>query len=424
MQRSEETWVQNPASAWVYQDDALHLSVSSFLTRLHHLHRLRWMLRDPADEEEKAEVLGFLDRLAALVAITPEAVDAEAERVDARAKATALELAKDLNSFLADLPASSRLADWRKLVEQTRGDYLSPSNAALEEMDSARRTVLKRANSRFTITASPENAAALTPLLAHLAERLRDARREPRARQAPGGIARRVMEREKLGARPSFVALPAPNMQGGVFINSAPFVPLTDTSEEGALRFLSSKLYGGGGPHGVFMKTWGAGLAYSNGLRSSASEGRIHYYAERTPALLQTLAFVIAELKRAPRDLPLAEYALSQVFLQSRADGSFEGRTAAMAEDLVDGFGPENVRAFRQAVLDLRAKPDLNELLRERMDAAYAKVLPGYGPAAPDAISYVIGPEKQLAAWEAYLKDKAGSSLVRLAPRDYWVEVE
>ena len=42
------------------------------------------------------------------------------------------------------------------------------------------------------------------------------------------------------------------------------------------------------------MKTWAAGLAYSNGIRVLL-DGRMHYYAERTPELPQTLKFVIDE---------------------------------------------------------------------------------------------------------------------------------
>ena len=219
------------------------------------------------------------------------------------------------------------------------------------------------------------------------------------------------------------MALVAPNMQGGVHLHSAKFVSVKDLDEESALQFLAAKLYGGGGPHGVFMKTWGAGLAYSNGLRSSAIEGRIAYYAERTPELPQTLKFVIAELRNAPRDKPLSEYALAQVFVGTRAGGSFEGRTSAMAGDLADGIAPEVIEAFRRSILALRNKPDLEHALYSRMDAAASRVLPGYTDTSiptPGATYFVIGPDKQLAAWEAYL----GAPLHRLFPRDYWVVVE
>jgi len=193
--------------------------------------------------------------------------------------------------------------------------------------------------------------------------------------------------------------------------------------EESALKFLSFKLFGGAGAHGVFMKTWGAGLAYSNGLRSSAFEGRCHYYAERTPELPQTMRFVVSALKNSPRDQKLAEYTLAQVFAGTRAGGGFESRTSSMAADLADRLGPEVVRAFRASILKLREKADLDALLYERMDALYARVLPGYDTSVEptsDATYYVIGPEKQLAAWEVYL----GEPMHRLYARDYWVVVE
>ncbi len=427
MQRSEETWVNNPSSAWVYQDDPLYLSVNSFLTRLFHLHRLRWMLRDAGSEEEKQAVLGYLGEVEQLSAPSKEALEAAAGKLDGEAKKTALEAARDLAYLAADLPATSRARDWKYLIEVTRKDYLEPAATALAGLDAGRMKILKRENARFFVTGSPENSEALKRDVAGILTKLSEKPMTLWGEKQPRQIAKRVMAREKQEREPVFVALTAPNMQGGVFLNSAPFVKLNELDEESALQFLASKLYAGGGPHGVFMKTWGAGLAYSNGLRSSAGEGRISYYAERTPELPQTLQFVIGELKNAPREKPLAEYALSQVFAQSRADGSFEGRTSAMAEDLADGNGPEKVRAFREAVLKVRGHDKLDELLYARMDEAYGKVLPGYnGKVAEGASYYVIGPEKQLAAWEAYLKKAYGPAtrLERLTPRDYWVPVD
>ena len=61
------------------------------------------------------------------------------------------------------------------------------------------------------------------------------------------------------------------------------------------------------------------------------------------------------------------------------------------------------------------------------MPEVYARVLPGMGLAAkevPGAIHFVIGPEKQLAAYEQYLKKAEGpeTRLFRLYPRDFWLE--
>jgi hypothetical protein len=374
-------------------------------------------------------MLSYFQSLRSLDDPTKEAVEALAPKVAPEAKVCAEEAAKDLNFVLADLPAASRKSDWAQLIREMEKDYLEPAAAVLAGLDRARRQLLKKSNARFFLTASPENATALKPDIERLGAGWSEQSGMRNGASSERYLAKRVMERAKLSAEPSYVALTAPNMQGGVFMNSAPFVKLRDLDEDSALRFLASKLYAGGGPHGVFMKTWGAGLAYSNGLRSSGGDGRIAYYAERTPELPQTLSFVIAELKRAPRDLPLAEYALSQVFVQSRADGSFEGRTSAMAEDLADGNGPDVVRAFRSAVLQVRGKTNLDEELYKRMDAAYSLALPGYDPEAktPAGANYfVIGPEKQLSAWETYLKNslKPAAKLERLYPRDFWIITE
>jgi hypothetical protein len=248
----------------------------------------------------------------------------------------------------------------------------------------------------------------------------------PAARPARRVVDERLGEREPAAARPVFVGLVNPNTRGGVFMNSAPAVTYDRADREGLLGFLASKLYAGGGAHGIFMKTWGAGLAYSNGLGGSPSGGRLSYYAERCPELPQTLKFVIGELARARRDPSLVEYAVAQALGEFRSASSYEGRGEAMAADLVDGVTPERVRAFRKAVLELRAEPGLADALYDRMARVYGRVLPGFGvdPASVEgAIFYVVGPDKQFELYEAYLKSAVapGAKLHRLYPRDYWI---
>src|ERR1044071_2562428 len=85
-----------------------------------------------------------------------------------------------------------------------------------------------------------------------------------------------AQQRAKDKSRPVFVGLVNPNTQGGVFLNSAPAATYADAdNREALLEFLASRLYGGGGAHGIFIKTWGAGLAYSNGLGGSPGQGRL-----------------------------------------------------------------------------------------------------------------------------------------------------
>jgi hypothetical protein len=174
------------------------------------------------------------------------------------------------------------------------------------------------------------------------------------------------------------------------------------------------------------MKTWGAGLAYSNGLSVRLGTGRLSYYAERTPELPQTLRFVIDELKRAQPDPDLVEYAVAQAFLGTRSASSYETRGEAMAANLADGLSPEVVARFHKQILDLRHTPNLSDVLFQRMNTVYARILPGMGAKTSevqDGVYFVIGPEKQFEAWEEYVKSIEGTDaqVYRLYPRDFWM---
>ena len=113
------------------------------------------------------------------------------------------------------------------------------------------------------------------------------------------------------------------------------------------------------------------------------------------------------------------------LFRSSYRSGSpYEDRGEAIAADLADGVTPEAVRQFRQGILSLRDSRDLYGDLHSRMEYVYGQVLPGYGPPAadvPDAVNFVIGPEKQFQSYENYLHSVEGDvTLYRLYPRDYW----
>ena len=215
-------------------------------------------------------------------------------------------------------------------------------------------------------------------------------------------------------------------MQGGVILTSVPSVHYADfAAKEGQLDYLSSRLFSGAGAHGVFAKTIAAGLAYSNGIRGGIGGGRVGYYAERTPEIPQTVKFVVDTVKTAERDLTLADYTIAQVFAENRGAGTYENRAEGMANDLADNQPPEQVRAFRASILELRKDPKLGETLFDRKDAVYGRILPGYnvkGKDVADGLYFTIGPDKQLDAWEGYLKNAEGpeTKLWRLYPRDYW----
>ena len=451
MQGSEESWVNNPADAYWRQDNPLLLTTASFLTQTHNAHRLRWMLKDAGAPETREAINAFLTKLAAagaqgnrtelkaLLAAMQGNKDAAATltaslkpynddfaRLPEAAKSLAGDAAKDIDQTLADIPDSSLAADWSYLSNQIRQDLMVSPEKTLADLNQLRQRLLTTANARLFMIGSSSTQAKLEANVRDLLSGLRAAKAETAKLSGAKLIDARLRERAADAASPVFVGLVNANSQSGVFLNSAPLASFKDTDTEKLLEYLASRLYAGGGAHGIFIKTWGAGLAYSNGFRGSPSVGRIGYYAERTPELPQTLRFVIEELKKAPRDPNLVEYAIAQAFLGFRSASEYEVRGEAMAADLADGMTPEVVSRFRRAILELRRKPNLSEELYKRMEQAYARVLPGYGVKAKDVaggVFFVIGPEKQIGLYEDYLKSVEGADtrVYKIYPRDFWM---
>ncbi|HEY0193457.1 MAG TPA: hypothetical protein VGC42_20210, partial [Kofleriaceae bacterium] len=423
------------------QASPLHLHTRSFLTRAHDLHRLRWMLLDPQDPAVTAEVTGFLGKLAAvrgsraqLGALTgPSAKAAKAAPglvgLSPRARVLADKALADLHALIAELPDDSLAADWAYLCRQMAHDLALGAPVALAKLRGVRAAVIGASHARIVEVDAPASRAAIAGELARLAGQLDPAPRAKQAYAARRPIAERLAAREHSGAAITYVGLVDPATSSGVFVNSAAATALTDTSDDAVLDYLASNKFAGHGAHSLFMKTWAAGLAYSNGVHPVVAQGQIEYYAERCPLLPQTLRFVIGQLQAASSagsiDDNIARYAVAAAF-DSRAASSYEGRASAMAGDVADGITPDVVKAFRAKVIALARRADLAHELAARMPGVYAKVLPGLRPAAApvqDGVSFVIGPAKQLAAYEAYLHAAVGKAAVlhRLYPRDFWI---
>jgi Zn-dependent M16 (insulinase) family peptidase len=451
MQGSEESWVNNPADAYWRQDNPLLLTTASFLTQTHNAHRLRWLLKDAGTAETREAISAFLTKLASagaegyrtelktLLAAMQGNKDAATKlteklkvynddfaRLPEAAKSLAGDAAKDIDQTLADIPDSSLASDWSYLSNQIRQDLSVSPEKTLAALNQLRQRLLTTGNARMFIIGSSATQAKLEANVLDLLAVLQTAKAETTRLPSVKLIDARLRGRTADAKTPIFVGLVNPNSQSGVFLNSAPLASFKDTDTEKLLEYLASRLYAGGGAHGIFIKTWGAGLAYSNGFRGSPAVGRIGYYAERTPELPQTLRFVIEELKKAPRDPSLVEYAIAQAFLGFRSASEYEVRGEAMAADLADGMTPEVVSRFRRAILELRRKPNLADELYKRMEQTYARVLPGYGVKAKDVaggVFFVIGPEKQIGLYEDYLKSVEGvdTRVYKIYPRDFWM---
>jgi hypothetical protein len=433
-QYAEESWVSEPADAYWKQDNPLMLSTISFLTETHNVQRLRWMLKEGGSDA----VCAFLaslgeaqgsrqDRKARLAAILSGKAP-EMEKLSTKERDLAMEAARDLEAVLTDIPDASLAADWSYLCGEMAHDLRQGPERTLAILNEVRRSLLVTGGARMFVIGSAAMQAQLGAGIRELTAGLGTAPMKKAVYRAGKRIDQRLLSREP-GTTPVFVSLLNPNSQRGVLLNSAPMAGYRDTGRDKLLDYLAVNVYSGGGAHSVHNKTISAGLAYSNGIRPSLATSRVNYYVERAADLTQTLKFVIGVLRAPAPDIPLTDYALAGAFQNTRVQDTYEVRGERMAEDLADGLKPEVIARFRQAILDVcKSTPDLQAELLRRVATVDAQVLPGMGPKGKDvagAVYFAIGPEKQLALYEGYLKSTDGpdAQVRRLYPRDFWMTI-
>jgi Zn-dependent M16 (insulinase) family peptidase len=425
-QNSEEAWVMNPALAYWKQTNPLYLTTSSFLTRAWNADRLKWMLKDAGSAEQRkalaARVSALGDETGSRTQLKTR-LDRLMQQSDVTTGAIR-DVAADLAQLLPELPDASLAADWRYLCRQISSDLLVTPEKTLDRLNVLRENLLNTGNARVWMVGSRANLARLQPSLDQLTGELKNANPAHADYASERRIDQRLRDHQGDSAAPRFVGLFDPNMAGGVMATILPFTSYDDTGRDAQLDYLASRLFAGYGAHGIFTKTIGVGLAYSNGLRGSLHDGYAGYYAERMPEIPQTLHFAIDVVKKGPRDPQLADYVIAMAFQESDAALSYEARAAAIADDLADGIPPEKVKTFREAILALRKEPNLADEVFGRVDAVYGKLLPGYGPPArntPGAVYYIIGSDKQFAAMDADVQTREDEHVYKLYPRDYWL---
>jgi Zn-dependent M16 (insulinase) family peptidase len=453
MRGSVEGWIDSPVNAYWRQDNPALMYADCFLTQTHALLRLKWMLRDGATPADNKEFSEFLKELAIhakgmnkqqltemfeslTLAIGSDMPSTSADPLVMRAsmlsndtKGSLKEALADLRMTIAEIPEATLSSDLAYLCNEIGNDFAMPASVALGNVKAAMRILFRQDNARAFLIGSSRAQAMIKPGLERIVKRLDATPTHRVAHSNTPVVFSRLQEREPNVTRPEYAGLVFDDTRAGVFYNTATCASFVDSTDEALYNFLAARLYGGGGAHSMFMKTWGAGLAYSNGLRSNEMSGRIVYYAERCPELSQTMQFVVNELKNAPNDPSLAEYALAQAFAMSRAGSGYEARGEAMAADLADGLTPDVVTRFRKKMLALRQSDMFAQQVQARMETVYGLLLPGYGPSAQEAVAkadaryFIVGPESQFESYEKYLKstEGAGTELHRLYPRDFWI---
>ena len=449
MKRSEEGWVDYPPKGYRYQRNPLYMSTGCFLTEAHHYQRLKWLLTDPGDQAQQKELATFMESLAKygqgktrseltglLSAI--EVLDEPTGQtsiaglklnitdLSRMSKKNIEEIAKALKITLADIPDTNLASDWIYLCSQTKADMMVEPKDAIARLNALLDLIRRTDNARVFMISSSADRKAASDAIQNLTGKLD--RKHPSVRQEYAPIDRiveRLKSRHPDIKKPLYVGLVHEGTRNGVLIFSARHAAIYDTNTSKVLDCLSGKLYGGYGPHGLFNKTIAAGLAYSNGYSYNQSNGRVGYYAERCPDVSETMRFVVGQLKDARPTPDLTDYAIAQVFGDSRAPSPYEERGEAMAANLADGITSGVVKTFKQKVLAQRYRKDLLEELKSRMESVYGPVLVGYGPPlaqTQDGVFFLIGPELQFKSLEKHIAVNEGKQTVyRLYPRDFWL---
>jgi Zn-dependent M16 (insulinase) family peptidase len=433
---AEESWVHDPAEAIRWQRDRLYLCTSSAHARLFQLARCEWKLMDAPSPDEMKEVRAGLDAVAsaagddaaATLANLDAIVAALKKRDDAVAKTWLLPVTLRCREMVGDMAPTTIAEDLKTLADVAAADVATPPSTALAEVRRACDAIFVKPGARFVVTGSRKTADSLVPRLASLLGGLADAAPAAAWKTGDPVVDARAAARSEAGPAPIHYGLVNNAGTSGVFLMSAKAGGLDDLDEKTLVAELASRVFGGGGSHSLFMKTWAAGLAYSNGLGVNPAESRVHYYAERCPDLVRTMTFATDVVRGASAldDPYLAEYCVANAVSYNRASDEYEQRARAAADDIADGDTPERIARYRRAVLALKDRTGLWASMKPWILPTSGRVLPGAGPATHNVaggLFVTIAPEPLLARWEKYLEDHddARDRVVRVYGRDFWI---
>ena len=417
-QRDADDWASSVAGAIAHQADPLYFAAASPFTALYHLQRLRWRLEQPAPEARAA------------LETTLKEVEAKVTGGDRTAVARHLtnlsgDLGEQLRFELDHLPPDHWRPDLERLLREIRADLAAPPDELIARLGALLESIRTRQHARVQITASSANAEAglraLQPLLAALPEGQARVGRRP---DGPRWIDQRLRERyPDLTPSPHLALVLDSATAGGVMVQaSGP--DYRTPGREAALDALALGVFAGAGPSSLFMSTWAAGLAYSNGMYGDLTRGRVGYQAFRCPDPVQTLKFAGSFARSVKVDSALVQASLANAFGDYGGASSYSSRGSRLGSDFVDGLTPELVRAFKTHLLEAAHAPDTVEALTRRIPALLGRMLVGAGGKVTDgkeAVALVVGPKNLLDRYEQFLRETGEATLLpRLYPRDFW----
>jgi Zn-dependent M16 (insulinase) family peptidase len=424
-------WFMNPSYAFRYQDDPLYLALSSFFTQAHWDGRLKWLLHTSVGPEEIASLGMFATKiLSASSGLSGKELSQKLNRSNAKGLEGEL-----LEYWERNIPAFSQeelLTGLRRLALEVQEDLKTGPEKTIADLRDLQRIVLNRRALKIDLTLDRANLEEIQPALAKFLESIPDNAfpeeviSDKASESAP--LMDNVRRRYNLNGIqfPWYVGLDDPRNTTASMVFYADFPGYSQLDRKSLVQVLSSKLVSGSGPYSLYMKVEEDGLASGSSISSEPRLRLLQYYAGRSPdigaliGLVNSIAATIPQLQ----DESLIDYALQRTFPIPRAMSTFTERGRGIAKDIRDGNDPAHVRLFSQAILKLRAEPNLlSELTNAALDSiAPVLVKKEFTEQQRKARSlfFFVGPERLLADAENRLHMP---KLLRLYPSDFWIDL-
>ena len=426
VRQAETDWIQNPVLALRRSDDHVFLAVNSHFTLAHSDDRLNWLLHKPVSRQDADALSAFAAKLLAESSgLSREALSQKLQSI--KAPGLKGELIEYWRRNLLSFPESELAPGLTQLAREVDEDLRTGPSKTVEDLKKLQALILDRSAMQVDLTVDSSSLDELRSDLVRFLESIPEvtARKEERAKPYNSLEATNNLRKSMAAASfPSMWGFVTDSVNGNtVFL--ADFPGYSQLDQKSLEQVLASNLLSGAGPSSLYMKTWEAGLAYSNGVASDPDTQILTYYADRSPNLSALMQFVLSNAKgiNAFRDDALLDYVLSQIFSFSREMLSPSRRGQLLARDLRDGITPEKVHRFSDAILALRKKPDLvHELKQVGFDSICGVLLTESCVAQQrkdHSIFFFMGSENVLNDTEKRLSI---NGLLRLYPRDYWID--
>jgi len=416
------------ADAFFNQKVPVYFALHSRFTTAHWDERLQWLLHDPLGAAAIEELGSFTKNvLATSACVSRQELSQKLNGLTP--KGAERELLDYWKRNLYSFPEAELCGGLQQLTREVQEDLETGPAKTIQDLKELQATILNRRALHLDLTVSDSTLEETRRELAGFIQSIRafavEEPSEPGTFVSPVSIGLQRRYHVSSEQRPLFLSLINPALPGGVTMFYSKFPGYSQLERKELLRTVASKLFSGAGPHSFFVKTWAAGLAYSNGIGQYPAAKLIWYYAERSPDLPSLIKLVnsMASGTQELQDPRIVDYAMSGAFSFSRLTNSASARGRAMAHDLRDGNEPEKIRQFSEAILKLRQD---HNLLRDLKDVTLTSICGVLlrddcrkEQEAGESVFFFLGPEQIVSSAE---KQIPIPSLLRLYTSDFWMK--